>query len=204
MIFLKLGGSLLTDKTAVEAVRSDVLRRLSGEIASALGHNLRQGLVLGHGSGSFGHVAAARYGTRDGVRSPSEWYGFAAVADSAARLNRRVVAELLAKGVPAFALPPSCRAIKIETEYFLWVHGLLSLAAKPKDCLPMNPFLSISYCISTVKRGATCSRAGRQVRRKTHGLEASPHQALDRLFAAPATRLQAARYRACSMFSSNP
>jgi isopentenyl phosphate kinase len=111
MIFLKLGGSLLTDKTAVEVVRVDVLRRLAAEIAGALQESSDEAIVLGHGSGSFGHVAAARYGTRAGVTSPAQWYGYAAVADAAARLNRQVVAALLAANVPAVALAPSAMAL---------------------------------------------------------------------------------------------
>ena len=110
-IFLKLGGSLITDKTGVEVVREDVLSRLAREIAEARAHNPGLKLVLGHGSGSFGHVAGAKFGTRQGVNKPAEWVGFAGVSDAAARLNRLVVGELLAAGVPAISLPPSASAI---------------------------------------------------------------------------------------------
>ena len=106
-IFLKLGGSLLTDKTVPEALRPEILLRLAGEIAAARQTNPSLKLVLGHGSGSFGHVAGAKHGTRSGVRGPVQWFGFAEVADAAARLNRNVVAALLSAGVPAIGLPPS-------------------------------------------------------------------------------------------------
>ncbi|MFN2221590.1 MAG: hypothetical protein ACK2UH_03495, partial [Candidatus Promineifilaceae bacterium] len=72
VVFLKLGGSLLTDKTAVEALRVDVLRRLAAEIKEAFERHGDLKLVLGHGSGSFGHVAAARFDTRSGVRTTEE------------------------------------------------------------------------------------------------------------------------------------
>lgn len=106
-LFLKLGGSLITDKTKVEAVRVDVLTRLAAEIAQARRANPALRLVLGHGSGSFGHVAAARRGTRQGVADVADWRGFVEVSDAAARLNRRVLAELLAADVPAVSLQPS-------------------------------------------------------------------------------------------------
>jgi isopentenyl phosphate kinase len=115
-IFLKLGGSLLTDKTGVETLRSDVLARLAGEIAQAW-HDARHlagiplSLVLGHGSGSFGHVAAARHSTRAAVRSTAQWHGFAEVSDAAARLNRAVAGALLAAGLPAVTLQPSASAV---------------------------------------------------------------------------------------------
>jgi len=109
-LFLKLGGSLLTDKTATEALRGAELARLAEEIAAARAARPGLRLVLGHGSGSFGHVAAARHGTRAGVAGADAWLGFATVSDAAARLNRHVITALLAAGVPAIGLPPSASA----------------------------------------------------------------------------------------------
>lgn len=109
-IFLKLGGSLLTEKTGYEALRPQTLARLASEIAQARAHEPGLSLVLGHGSGSFGHVAGAKHGTRAGVGGPEGWYGFAEVADAAARLNRHVVAALLSADVPAIGLAPSASA----------------------------------------------------------------------------------------------
>jgi isopentenyl phosphate kinase len=108
--FLKLGGSLLTDKAGVEVLRRDVLLRIAGEIGEALGTDRELRLVLGHGSGSFGHVAAATHNTRNGVRSEEEWVAYAKVSDAAARLNREVCRALLAAGVPAVSLQPSASA----------------------------------------------------------------------------------------------
>jgi isopentenyl phosphate kinase len=107
LLFLKLGGSLITDKTGVEAARVDVLARVAAEIAAARAENPGLQLVLGHGSGSFGHVAAAAQKTRQGVDSAEQWLAFARVSDAAARLNRLVVGALLAAGLPAIGLQPS-------------------------------------------------------------------------------------------------
>jgi isopentenyl phosphate kinase len=108
VIFLKLGGSLITDKTGVEQVRADVLARLANEVGAVWRERLP--LVLGHGSGSFGHVAGAKYGTRQGVATPAQWMGFAQVSAAAARLNRLVVESLLEAGVPALTVQPSASA----------------------------------------------------------------------------------------------
>jgi isopentenyl phosphate kinase len=107
LVFLKLGGSLLTDKRQAEAPRMDVIERLATEIAQALRDRPDLRLVLGHGSGSFGHVYGRLYGTRHGVRTAEEWFGFAKTADAAARLNRIVVMALLDAGVPAWGVQPS-------------------------------------------------------------------------------------------------
>lgn len=106
-LFLKLGGSLITDKTKVERVRHDVLLRLVDEIAQVRRENPALRLVLGQGSGSFGHVAAAKHGTRQGVTNAAGWRGFTEVSDAAARLNRMVLTELLLAGIPAVSLSPS-------------------------------------------------------------------------------------------------
>ena len=111
LIFLKLGGSLITDKTEFESIRVDVLARVAAEVAAALQADPGLRLVLGHGSGSFGHVHASTHGTRAGVSSAAQWRGFVEVSDSALRLNRAVIAALLQAGVPAISLSPSASAV---------------------------------------------------------------------------------------------
>lgn len=106
-IYLKLGGSLITDKRQAETPRLAVIQRLAGEIAAARAARPDLALVIGHGSGSFGHVVGQQYGTRQGVQTLRAWYGFAATGDAAARLNRIVTAALLAAGIPAWSLQPS-------------------------------------------------------------------------------------------------
>jgi isopentenyl phosphate kinase len=110
LYFLKLGGSLITVKGAAQTARPEALARLAGEIAEALAARPDLRLVLGHGSGSFGHSEATKYGTREGVRTPDEWRGFAQVSAAAARLNRLVTDALLAAEVPVVTLQPSASA----------------------------------------------------------------------------------------------
>ncbi|MEZ4734918.1 MAG: isopentenyl phosphate kinase [Caldilineaceae bacterium] len=106
LVFLKLGGSLITDKRQTETVREEVLWRLATELAAVRQANPHIRLLVAHGSGSFGHVHAKRYGTRAGVHTAEEWMGFALTADAAARLNRKVIAALLLAGVPAWSIQP--------------------------------------------------------------------------------------------------
>ena len=116
MIFLKLGGSLITDKSRPETPRLDVLERLAREIATARRTDPSIRVLLGHGSGSYGHVAAAAFRTQDGASSSKEWRGFAAVWRSANRLNRLVVDALADVGLPVMAFPPSASAVAIDGE----------------------------------------------------------------------------------------
>ena len=109
-IFLKLGGSLITDKTKVEHARKLMIRRLAREIKAAREAKPDLRLVLGHGSGSFGHVAAKKHNTRQGVADRAGWLGFSEVAAAAARLNQIVIEIFVQEGVPVISLPPSASA----------------------------------------------------------------------------------------------
>jgi isopentenyl phosphate kinase len=59
LVFLKLGGSLITDKNQAHTARLDVLERMAFEIAAARAQDQDLKIVLGHGSGSFGHYLPA-------------------------------------------------------------------------------------------------------------------------------------------------
>jgi isopentenyl phosphate kinase len=116
MIFLKLGGSLITDKTHVETARMGVISRLSREIAAAKQQNPDLQILLGHGSGSFGHPVADQYGTQIGAASADEWSGFTQVWYVANKLNRVVIDELRTVGLPALSLPPSASTVSSSGE----------------------------------------------------------------------------------------
>lgn len=108
LVLLKLGGSVITDKTTPFTARTEVIERLAGEIKRALverGDDLK--LIIGHGSGSFGHEVASRYQTHKGAISSDSWLGFSEVAAAAAELNGLVLRALREAGVPAIKFQPS-------------------------------------------------------------------------------------------------
>lgn len=105
-----------------------MLDRLADEIAGAWQENPQLRLVLGHGSGSFGHVAGKKYGTRDGVRSRADWLGFAEVWHAARELNQLVVEALARAGLPAIAFPPSATVISRAGQVESWDTRTLELA----------------------------------------------------------------------------
>ncbi len=110
LVFVKLGGSLITDKTRPATARDDVIARLAREIAQARTARPDLRLLLGHGSGSFGHVVGRHYRTREGVHDAEGWRGFAETAAAAARLNRIVTDAMLAAGLPVWSVQPSATA----------------------------------------------------------------------------------------------
>lgn len=137
LLFLKLGGSLITDKARPETPRAGVIRRLAAEVAEVLREPGAPRLVLGHGSGSFGHAAASRYGIHegfDGAGDPAQVWdrlqGISRVQERAAALHARVLDALLAEGATPFSIAPSGalvsaagRPVRLEVEPLLLAHG---------------------------------------------------------------------------------
>ncbi|MBM3179099.1 MAG: isopentenyl phosphate kinase family protein [Chloroflexi bacterium] len=138
IVLLKLGGSLITDKDIPYTPRLDKLTDLAQEIKTVLDSSPDLLLILGHGSGSFGHVAAKKYGTRDGLpaqggilaaedgdENKEYWKGFAEVRFQAAELNRYVIQSLLAVGVPAISFPPSASMVSMDRKVIH--HNILAI-----------------------------------------------------------------------------
>lgn len=106
---VKLGGSLITDKTKPRTVAKEHLRRLAAEIAAGWSGD---GLVVGHGSGSFGHPEAraaglAGGGGGSGPGPGADRMGIARTQSAAFELHRLVVGSLVEAGVPAYSQLPS-------------------------------------------------------------------------------------------------
>lgn len=120
LVFLKLGGSLITVKDQPHTPRLEALERLAHEIAQALAEDSGLRILIGHGSGSFGHVVASQYRTRQGVKSAEDWQGFAEVWRQAAGLNHLVMSALHKAGLPAVVFPPSARVITRSGQVDTW------------------------------------------------------------------------------------
>ncbi len=142
LIFLKLGGSLITDKTQPYTPRLDIIEDIALQISTALKEQPDLRLVLGHGSGSFGHVAASEYHTREGFvpraspllhrqRDKTEenyWKGFAEVWYQASALNRFLMKALNKTNVPSIALPPSANVIASDGRVTIWETTAIRMA----------------------------------------------------------------------------
>ena len=119
LFFLKLGGSLITEKDKPYTARDTILHQIAEEINLARQEFPEMKLLLGHGSGSFGHVSAKKYKTRDGVHTSEEWAGFVNVWEDARKLNQIVIKTLSAAGLPVMAFPPSaaiiCQGRKVKS-----------------------------------------------------------------------------------------
>lgn len=102
LILIKLGGSLITDKKRSFHAKESVIRRLAKEIKEAK-KSISGKIIVGHGSGSFGHIVAAKYQTQKGIINKKSVLGAAFVEDVAVQLNRIVIKNFLKAGLPVFS-----------------------------------------------------------------------------------------------------
>jgi isopentenyl phosphate kinase len=122
--YLKLGGSVLTEKNKEKAARHDTIQRIASELVESIKTNPTLKLLLGHGSGSFGHSTAAKFSTHRGARSNRDWKGFSEVWLSARELNSILIKALQSAGLPVISFPPSASALSDEGQ-------LISMATDP-------------------------------------------------------------------------
>lgn len=118
--FLKLGGSLITDKDQPETALIEQINSLLTQIAEWHLDNPSDWLLLGHGSGSFGHHAAAKFGTRHGIHTSEDSLGYQQVWFSARKLNQIIVEEAQSLNLPLIAFPPSASITTKNHEICSW------------------------------------------------------------------------------------
>ena len=99
LTFIKLGGSLLTDKRQAGSFSAEVAARLAAELEEAA-RSRPGGLVVGHGSGSFGHATADEHRIHPGEIREEQLPGVVATQQGGfwiSNLQRFTTHEELAK-----------------------------------------------------------------------------------------------------------
>ena len=120
LLFLKLGGSVITDKDTTDSADFVTIDRIAAEIHQAQLDDPGLSLVIGHGSGSFGHHAASKYGTRNGVVSKNDWAGFCEVGERARALNQIVVEHLIKAGINVVSISPCSSILAKKRQIQSW------------------------------------------------------------------------------------
>lgn len=108
LTLIKLGGSVITDKQVPQTLRGPILSRLATEIATA---GTERPIVLGHGSGSFGHPAAAATGIAAGLAHDDQRRGISVTQIAARHLHQHVLEALEQAGLLPVSLPPASWSI---------------------------------------------------------------------------------------------
>jgi len=104
---IKLGGSVITDKSTPYKTRLQVIQQLAKEIHLARKKDPKLNLIIAHGSGSFGHTEAMKYKTQKGLITKKSIEGIAKVQNTAAKLNRIITEELINAKEHIISIAPS-------------------------------------------------------------------------------------------------
>lgn len=97
MIILKIGGSVITQKSSFEKANIGEMRRIAKELSKK-----RDRLILVHGVGSFGHPHAKKYSLNERFHAP----GLCATHSAVSRLNH-IFVDILNNHFPALTFHPS-------------------------------------------------------------------------------------------------
>ena len=134
LIFVKLGGGLITDKSNPYTVKTKVIKRLSEEIKEVR-KDKKTNLLIGHGGGSFPHTSAKKYKTAQGFINKQSEYGFCVVQNDAAKLNRIIINSLIKTGEKAFSISPSSCCLaqnsRVKEFYLKTINKLLEYNILP-------------------------------------------------------------------------
>ena len=111
LVFVKLGGSLITEKNAPYTINYQVLTRIVKELKEAIDNDHHLQLLLGHGGGSFPHPVAQSFKTSQGFIQDTSIRGFALCQNAASTLNRILVDLMMDYAINAVSIQPSACCI---------------------------------------------------------------------------------------------
>ncbi|MFW9946576.1 MAG: type 2 isopentenyl-diphosphate Delta-isomerase [Candidatus Odinarchaeota archaeon] len=113
---LKLGGSLITDKSKPLSLREDVINRTIEQIIES-----NKSIVLIHGGGSFGHPIAKKYQLSKGLNTSikNQVFGLSKTHEMMNQLNTIIINKFLKKDYPVLSISPSTIFTKRSQQFVL-------------------------------------------------------------------------------------
>ncbi|MDE1810736.1 MAG: hypothetical protein KGH66_01710 [Candidatus Micrarchaeota archaeon] len=106
LVFIKIGGSVITDVTKPSTAKNSEIKRLLKEMWEA-----KQAkdfdLIIGHGSGSFAHVVGKRYRVNEGLINEESKTGASRTHIAAQKLNLILNEIGLDMGIPLYSFTVS-------------------------------------------------------------------------------------------------
>jgi len=118
--FLKLGGGVITDKNRPYTPKGAVISRIAQEISLALKKDTSHKLIIGHGSGSFGHMAASESKPENAISMSDRIHRYYTVWKAASDLHNIVMNKLRAADLPVISFPPSSSVILEKNKLNHW------------------------------------------------------------------------------------
>jgi len=101
MYIIKLGGSVITDKSKKSFFKNEIMNNLSKEIKKT-----NKKCIIVHGAGSFGHILAKKYNLNNGLKNNNQLKGFSETIHMVQVLNTYVLKSLNSNGNQTVSIAP--------------------------------------------------------------------------------------------------
>ena len=101
MIIIKLGGSVITDKTKECIFKTETMDKLAENIKKT-----NKQMIIVHGAGSFGHILAREYELNLGYKRLEQIKGFSLTHEKVQTLNSLVLKSLQKNDINAVSISP--------------------------------------------------------------------------------------------------
>lgn len=101
MIIIKLGGSVITDKSKECTFKTETMNKLAKNIKKA-----NKKTIIVHGAGSFGHILAKEYKLNEGYKRLEQIKGFSLTHEKVQTLNSLVLKSLQKNDISAVSISP--------------------------------------------------------------------------------------------------
>ena len=135
LIVLKLGGSLLTDKSTPYKLREEVIKAVAVEIKECIDLGLIKNLVIVHGVGSCGHHPVLKYNLHKGFRNKDQLISMSKTQQIVNVFRKTIATTFLEEGIPINLMHASSMVVGnkmvIANHSFSPLKGFLSLGMVP-------------------------------------------------------------------------
>jgi isopentenyl phosphate kinase len=132
---IKLGGSLLTDKSRPYEARKSIIAAAAKELKECVDEGLIESLILVHGVGSYGHPPVLEYKLYKGFTGPEQFIPLSKTQGIVNEFRLMITKELQEAGLPVNLLHPSSMLVaekmRIAKTYFEPLKGWMTLGMIP-------------------------------------------------------------------------
>ena len=88
LIFIKIGGSYLTDKTKAYSLDENHIHLIAKAISVLLNEN-NFDIILAHGAGAYGHIKAKQFKAQSGIHPVHNWQAFYQIRHDMISMNAK-------------------------------------------------------------------------------------------------------------------
>ncbi|MDD1770635.1 MAG: hypothetical protein LUO79_06075 [Methanomassiliicoccales archaeon] len=135
LLVLKLGGSLITDKSRPYSLRTETIKAVSREIKGCLDDKLVNQLIVVHGVGSYGHPPVIEHKLHKGFIDPDQLLPLSRTQNKVGELRDVLTSSLQDAGIPIILFHTSSIASaekgRIVSMHLDAVRGFLKVGMVP-------------------------------------------------------------------------